>query len=66
MQNFMMSVPLVLELTAETQRIIVPILKHTESLRRTEAIRITMMPRVGTLALLQLYQSEIILQSQPP
>ncbi|KAM3359646.1 hypothetical protein P3S68_019357 [Capsicum galapagoense] len=66
MQNFMMSVPLVLELTAETQRIIVPILKHTESLPRTEAIRITMMPRVGTLALPQLYQSEIILQSQPP
>ncbi|PHT69701.1 hypothetical protein T459_24806 [Capsicum annuum] len=66
MREFMMSVPLVLGLTAETQRIIVPMLKHTESLPRTEAIRITMMPRAGTLALPQLYQSEIILQSQPP
>ncbi|PHT26205.1 hypothetical protein CQW23_34179 [Capsicum baccatum] len=66
MREFMMSVPLVLGLTAEMQRIIVPMLKHTESLPRTEAIRITMMPRAGTLSLPQLYQSEIILQSQPP
>ncbi|MCD9637718.1 hypothetical protein HAX54_021156 [Datura stramonium] len=66
MREFMMSVPLLLGLTAETQRIIVPMLKHKEGLPRTEAIRITMIPRAGTLALPQLYQSDIILKSQPP
>lgn len=66
MREFIMSVPLVLGLTAETQRIIVPMLKHKEGLPRTEAIRITMIPRAGTLALPQLYQSDIILKSQPP
>lgn len=66
MREFMMSVPLVLGLTAETQRIIVPMLKHKEGLPRTEAIRIMMIPRAGTLALPQLYQSQIILKSQPP
>ncbi|KAK4356696.1 hypothetical protein RND71_025667 [Anisodus tanguticus] len=66
MREFIMSVPLVLGLTAETQTMIVPMLKHKEGLPRTEAIRITMIPRAGTLALPQLYQSEIILKSQPP
>ncbi|CAN4106283.1 unnamed protein product [Withania somnifera] len=66
MREFIMSVPLVLGLTAETQRIIVPILKHKEVIPKTEAIRITMKPRAGTLALPQLYQSEIMLKSQPP
>lgn len=66
MREFIMSVPLVLGLTAETQRMIIPMLKHKEGTPRTEAIRITMIPRAGTLALPQLYQSEIILKSQPP
>ncbi|XP_055834215.1 seipin-1 [Solanum dulcamara] len=66
MREFIMSVPLVLGLTAETQTIIVPMLKHKEGLPRTEAIRVTMIPRAGTLALPQLYQSQIILKSQPP
>ncbi|XP_059308122.1 seipin-1 [Lycium ferocissimum] len=66
MREFMMSVPLVLGLTAETQTITVPMLKHKEGLPRTEAIRITMIPRAGTLALPQLYQSEIVLKSRPP
>ncbi|KAJ8558439.1 hypothetical protein K7X08_005205 [Anisodus acutangulus] len=66
MREFIMSVPLVLGLTAETQTMTVPMLKHKEGLPRTEAIRITMIPRAGTLALPQLYQSEIILKSQPP
>ncbi|XP_009620437.1 seipin-1 [Nicotiana tomentosiformis] len=66
MREFIMSVPLVLGLTAETQRMIIPMLKHKEGTPRTEAIRITMIPRAGTLALPQLYQSEIILKSHPP
>ncbi|KAK4366418.1 hypothetical protein RND71_014298 [Anisodus tanguticus] len=66
MREFIMSVPLVLGLTAETQTMTVPMLKHKEGLPRTEAIRITMIPRAGTLALPQLYQSEIILKSRPP
>lgn len=66
MREFIMSVPLVLGLTAETQTIVVPMLKHKEGLPRTEAIRITMIPRAGTFGLPQLYQSQIILKSQPP
>lgn len=66
MREFIMSVPLVLGLTTETETIIVPMLKHKEGLPRTEAIRVAMIPRAGTLALPQLYQSQIILKSQPP
>ncbi|KAK6791907.1 hypothetical protein RDI58_010988 [Solanum bulbocastanum] len=66
MREFIMSVPLVLGLAAETQTIVVPMLKHKEGLPRTEAIRITMIPRAGTFSLPQLYQSQIILKSQPP
>lgn len=66
MREFIMSVPLVLGLTAETQTIVVTMLKHKEGLPRTEAIRITMIPRAGTFGLPQLYQSQIILKSQPP
>lgn len=61
-----MSIPLVLGITGETQKITIEILKHKESYPRTGAIRVTMSPRAGTQYLPQLYEAEIVMKSKLP
>ncbi|GFQ00401.1 hypothetical protein PHJA_002184100 [Phtheirospermum japonicum] len=67
-RTFLMGVPLILGITTETQMITFPILKHKETRNspRTEYIRITLIPRAGTMSLPQFYESEIVVQSRPP
>lgn len=60
------SVPLILGFRFETQKIMIPILRHKERCPRTEAIKITIIPRAGTLFLPQLYDAEIIMNSELP
>ncbi|KAL3653920.1 hypothetical protein CASFOL_003601 [Castilleja foliolosa] len=66
-RTFLMGVPLVLGITTETQMITYPILKHKETRNhpRTEYIRVTLIPRAGTMSLPQFYESEIVVQSRP-
>ncbi|GFZ14527.1 putative adipose-regulatory protein [Actinidia rufa] len=66
MQTFIMGIPLLLGITAETQKIVVPMLKHNEGYPRTEAIRISLIPRAGTSLVPQLYEAEIIINSHLP
>ncbi|KAJ0013390.1 hypothetical protein Pint_21409 [Pistacia integerrima] len=66
MRTFLMGVPLVLGISDETQRMTVKILKHKEGIQRTEAIRVILSPRAGTLSLPQLYEAEILLHSKLP
>lgn len=61
-----MGIPLLLGLTAETQTIKVPMLKHKEDSKRSSTIRIILSPRAGTDFLPQLYDAEILLNSQLP
>ncbi|KAK4487947.1 hypothetical protein RD792_003685 [Penstemon davidsonii] len=66
-RTFLMGVPLLLGITTETQTISFPILKYKETTYpRTEKIRITLIPRAGTLSLPQFYDAEILLKSRPP
>ncbi|KAK1372814.1 seipin-1 [Heracleum sosnowskyi] len=60
------SVPLIIGIRFETQKITIPILRHKEGYPRTEAIKITIIPRAGTLFLPQLYDAEIIMNSELP
>jgi len=62
----MMGVPLVLGISAETQKINVEILRHKEQNQRTNAIRVTLHPRAGTSSLPQLYEAEIVINSHLP
>lgn len=66
LQTCLMSIPLVLGISAETQRISVEILKHKEGYPRTKAIRVTLIPRAGTSYLPQLYEAEVIVNSRLP
>lgn len=67
MHTFMMGFPILLGLTRETQKIKVQMLNYKEdSHLRTEAIRITLMPRAGTPHLPQLYEAEILMHSRLP
>lgn len=66
MRTSLMSVPLLLGITSETQRLTIPLLRHKEGYPRTEAIRITLIPRAGTLLLPQLYEAEILVNSEVP
>lgn len=67
MHTLLMGFPLLLGLTRETQKIMVQMLKCKEdSLIRTEAIRITLMPRAGTPYLPQLYEAKILVHSRLP
>lgn len=66
MRELIWGLPLVLGIAAETQRIVIPMISHKESYPRTEAVRVILMPRAGTLALPQLYDAEIILKSHLP
>lgn len=66
-RTFFMGVPLLLGIISETQRVTFPALKHKEaSFPRTGDIRITLMPRAGTLSLPQFYDAELIVNSRPP
>lgn len=62
----LMSIPLLLGISSETQRISVQILKHKEGLPRTGAIRVILIPRAGTSSLPQLYEAEIVIKSKLP
>ncbi|CAI9090889.1 OLC1v1025766C1 [Oldenlandia corymbosa var. corymbosa] len=65
-RTFIMGLPLLLGITAETQRIKIATLRHKEVFPRTEAIRISLVPRAGTMYLPQLYEAEIVLKSELP
>ncbi|KAL6586804.1 hypothetical protein OROMI_001792 [Orobanche minor] len=66
-RTFLMSVPLLLGITTETQTITLPMLKHKEaSYPRTEYTRITLTPRAGTASLPQFYNAEVVVKSRPP
>ncbi|KAJ8427032.1 hypothetical protein Cgig2_032860 [Carnegiea gigantea] len=67
MHTLLMGFPLLLGLTRETQKITVHMLKCKEdSLIRTEAIRITLMPRARTPYVPQLYEAKILVHSRLP
>ncbi|PON55179.1 Seipin family [Trema orientale] len=65
-RTFIMSIPLVLGITGETQRITIEILKHKEGYPRTGAIRVTLSPRAGTHYLPQLHEAAIVMKSKLP
>lgn len=66
-RTFIMGAPVLLGISGETQKITVQILRHKEgTYPRTRAIRITLSPRAGTSHLPQLYEAEIVLNSQLP
>ncbi|KAF3452464.1 hypothetical protein FNV43_RR02897 [Rhamnella rubrinervis] len=62
----LISIPLLLGITDETQRITIQILKHKEGFPRTSAIRVILIPRAGTSFLPQLYEAEILINSKLP
>nr|GMC76299.1 seipin-1 [Ipomoea batatas] len=66
MRELIWGVPLLLGIASETQRIVIPMIRHKEGYPRTEAIRVILMPRASTLALPQVYEAEIILKSHLP
>ncbi|RAL41948.1 hypothetical protein DM860_009130 [Cuscuta australis] len=66
MKELVWGLPLLLGITAESQRIVIPMIRHKESHPRTEAIRVTLMPRSGTVELPQVYGAEIVLKSHLP
>ncbi|KAK6911738.1 Seipin family [Dillenia turbinata] len=66
MHTVAMSVPLILGISSETQKIFVDIIRHKERHPRTEAIIIKMIPRAGTSSLPQVYEAEIVMNSQLP
>lgn len=66
-RTFLLGVPLLLGISTETQKVRVDILKHKEaSAPRTNAIRVTLIPRAGTFSPPQLYEAEILINSQLP
>uniref|UniRef100_A0A803PTZ4 Seipin n=1 Tax=Cannabis sativa TaxID=3483 RepID=A0A803PTZ4_CANSA len=65
-RTFIMSIPLVLGIAGETQKLTIEILKYKEGYPRTGAIRVIMSPRAGTHFLPQLYESEIVMKSKLP
>ncbi|CAK8542517.1 unnamed protein product [Lathyrus sativus] len=65
-RTVMMGLPLVLGISAETQKINVEILRYKEVNQRSNAVRLTLHPRAGTSSLPQLYEAEIVLNSHLP
>ncbi|EEF47404.1 seipin-1 [Ricinus communis] len=66
LRTCLMSIPLVLGISEETRKISIEILKHEEGYPRSKAIRVTLIPRSGTLYVPQLYEAEILMNSQLP
>ncbi|GAB4855859.1 hypothetical protein Ancab_024498 [Ancistrocladus abbreviatus] len=63
----LMTAPLLLGIVEETQRPTIVMIRYKEGHhQRTEAIRITLIPRAGTSYVPQLYNAEIIIRSQLP
>lgn len=65
-RTFFMGIPLLLGFSSETQLTTLHILRHKEGKLRTNAVRVTMVPRAGTSSLPQLYEAQIIINSQLP
>ncbi|KAL3725663.1 hypothetical protein ACJRO7_030662 [Eucalyptus globulus] len=67
MRTLVLSIPLLLGVSAETQTIKVEVLRHKELRHpRTAAIRITLIPRAGTSSPPQVCEAEIAMNSQLP
>ncbi|KNA21849.1 hypothetical protein SOVF_039580 [Spinacia oleracea] len=68
MRTFIMSFPILLGISRETQTIKVQMLRYKEdNLLRTDAVKITLMPRAGTPYYLpQIYEAEILMHSKLP
>jgi seipin len=65
-RTFLMGIPLLLGISSETQKISIEILRHKEGRQRTEAIRVTLVPRAGTSSPPQLYEAQLFIHSQLP
>lgn len=65
-RTFLMGLPLLLGISSETQKIKIDILRYKEGHPRTEAVRVILAPRAGTSLLPQLYEAQIIMNSQLP
>ncbi|CAH2072608.1 unnamed protein product [Thlaspi arvense] len=65
-RTFVMSVPLVAGIANEAQTMRVDALTHQEKWPRTKAVRATLIPRAHTWTLPQLYEAEIVINSNPP
>ena len=66
-RTFILSVPLLLGIADEAQKIAIDqILKHKEGYARTEAVRVTMIPRAGTAFLPQIYGADSLDQRAGP
>ncbi|KAE8673716.1 riboflavin biosynthesis protein RibD-like [Hibiscus syriacus] len=65
-RTFLMGIPFLLGISNEAQKVKTEILRYKEGYPRSEAIRVTLSPRAGTLSLPQLYEAEIIMNSQLP
>ncbi|XP_021734375.1 seipin-1-like [Chenopodium quinoa] len=67
MRTFILGVPILLGISHETQTIKVHMLQYKEDNHlRTEAVKITLIPRAGTPYLPQLYEAEIVMHSKLP
>ena len=67
MRTFIRGVPLLLGISRETQDIKVQMIRYKEdSIVRTDAVKITLMPRAWTPYLPQIYEAEIQLHSKLP
>ncbi|KAK8960061.1 hypothetical protein KSP40_PGU009091 [Platanthera guangdongensis] len=66
MRTFAMSFPLLVGLRAETQQLGFEALRYGEGASKTEAIRVRVMPRAGTMDLPQIYEAEILLRTRLP
>ncbi|KAF3796181.1 Seipin-1 [Nymphaea thermarum] len=65
-RSFFLLIPLVLEISDETQMIKTLVLKYKETAMRTEQIKVRLQARAGTMGLPQIYSARIILNSRPP
>lgn len=65
-QTFMMGIPLLLGISSETQKIKIEMLRYKERHPRSEGVRVILAPRAGTSLLPQLYEANIIMNSQLP
>ncbi|XP_038901874.1 seipin-1 isoform X2 [Benincasa hispida] len=66
-QTFLTSLPLLLGISTETQKLTFPILNHKEeNHQRSAAIQVTISPRMGTSALPELYEAHILINSKLP
>lgn len=67
MRTFILGLPILLGFSHETQTIKVQMLRYKEDNHlRTDAVKITLIPRAGTLYLPQLYEAEILMHSKLP